>query len=394
MESSKNYIDIGCYQLNKAENEVCGDVFFSRKMKKDDKTFAVLADGLGTGIKANIMATTAASMALNYTVDNASVKQASELIMNTFPFDLKSKKAQSTFTIINIDNNAETEVISYDCPEFLLIRGDKIINIPHIDVQIDVLKRKQELLYFKFKLEKEDRIVIFTNGVTKSGFGNANMLLGWGIEKIKSFLLKNISKNKFISSQDLSKKVTHQACSNDILKPRDDLSCAVIYFREPRKLLISTGPPFYEEEDKKLAEIVRDFKGKKIIAGGTTSQIIARELGKKIESVHSFSHLELPPVAKIEGIGMVTEGILTLGKVYEKLKNKKSTDISGEGPDVEILKNMFTSDIIEFIVGTKINTAHLNPNLPIELEVRRYIVKKIIKLLENKFFKEVHLKFI
>lgn len=394
MNSGKNFIDIDHYQLNKNKNEVCGDVFFSRKIKEEGRTIAVLSDGLGSGIKANVLATMTASMALNFTSNNSPIEHTAEIISNTLPIDSKRQMSYATFTIVDVGYDAETKIINYDNPEFLLLRDQKFIPIPENTIEINIRGKKKKMYSFDFKIQKEDRIIIFTDGVSQSGIGNANMAFGWGIDNIKKFIIHIIEKDKFISSHDLAKRLVNKANTNDILKSRDDTSCAVLYLREPRKLLICTGPPFNKSDDNKLGSIIKNYNGKIIISGGTTSHIVSRLINKEINVGLTLDHSGLPPIAKMEGIELVTEGILTLGKVSEILQNINTTEVNGEGAAVEIIKNIFSSDIIEFIVGTKINNAHQDPNLPVELEIRRNIVKKIIKILENKFLKEVHLKFI
>ena len=169
---------------------------------------------------------------------------------------------------------------------------------------------------------------------------------------------------------------------------------AVIYFREPRKLLITTGPPYDKDKDPVLARKIRDFNGKKIICGATTSDIVARELHLTIEDSFEFTDPELPPVSYIEGVDLVTEGILTLSKVANILKNYNPGYLPGKGPADRIFMLLRESDEIEFIIGTKINIAHQDPTLPVELEIRRTVVKRIAKLLEEKFLKTVILKHI
>ena len=57
---------------------------------------------------------------------------------------------------------------------------------------------------------------------------------------------------------------------------------------------------------------------------------------------------------------------------------------------VELLLN---SDIIHFLVGTRINEAHQDPNVPVELDLRRNIIRKIASLLETRYLKESRLQF-
>jgi hypothetical protein len=143
-----------------------------------------------------------------------------------------------------------------------------------------------------------------------------------------------------------------------------------------------------------LADAVRNFDGRKILCGATTGDIIARELDLKITDSFEFEDPDLPPISYMPGIDLVTEGILTLSKVSEILKVYNNNYQLGKGPADQIVKLIKDSDEINFIIGTRINIAHQDPNLPVELEIRRTVVKRIAKTLEQKFLKEVSLKFI
>ena len=161
-----------------------------------------------------------------------------------------------------------------------------------------------------------------------------------------------------------------------------------------RNLLVCTGPPFDEKNDKYLASRVKEFQGRKILCGGTTATIISRELGRKMEVDMNIVDKELPPLSRMEGIDLVTEGILTLGKV-ERILTSGETEFHREaGPAEQVVRMLLDSDKITLLVGTRINIAHQDPNLPVELEIRRNVVKKIKYLLETKYLKDVEIMYI
>jgi hypothetical protein len=158
--------------------------------------------------------------------------------------------------------------------------------------------------------------------------------------------------------------------------------------------MIVTGPPYEKENDKELGRTVKSFKGKKVICGATTADIIARELDAEIEDSLVFDDPELPPVSHMEGIDLVTEGILTITKVTRILKDFSPSYNLGKGPADRIVKLVQQSDEIHFVIGTRVNIAHQDPNLPIDLEIRRTVVKRMARLLEEKFLKEVSIRYI
>lgn len=399
LDKEKFFIEVGSYQNNKFNNIVCGDCVLLRKCIGENRNIAVLSDGLGSGVKANVLSTMTASMAMNFRVRHEPILRTVKAIMDTLPVDSVRNISYSTFTIIDVDADGEAKIVEFDNPPLLLIRDKKVCSI---DKDKIVVKREnaspgQDERVIKMSdltLKKEDRLICFSDGVSQSGIGNKDMPFGWE-EGINDFIEELIAKNPNISARELSMRIVKQAELNDILKPKDDTSCVVLYVREPRQLLICTGPPFSESKDKYLAELVSMYNGKKIVCGGTTSQILSRELGREITVNIDDIAAGLPPSSHMEGIDLMTEGIITLGALLELLRKGTPADnATGEGPAWEMLRMILDADIIDLLVGTKINVAHQDPSLPVELEIRRNVVKNIASLLEEKFMKEVRLKFI
>jgi len=389
------HVDVGCVQLSKYGNQVCGDVLLSRKIKEEERTIVVVSDGLGSGVKANVLATLTASMAVNFTLKKQPVERTARIIMQTLPVDQLRQISYATFTIADIECEGETRIIEFDNPNWILIRNTGVVEIKKNELNIDLDDgRRRKMFLSQFKLQKDDRIVIVSDGVTQSGIGTAQMPFGFGEEALKRFICKIITENSNISAHNLARNIISKSNTNDIYKPQDDITCAVIHFRNPRRLLICSGPPFNESKDKQLAEIVKSFRGRKIICGGTTSLIVSRELGIPVKVGLNIDSSGLPPTSEMAGIDLVTEGILTIGKVAEILENLHDTEVRGTGPAVEIVKAMFQSDVIDLLVGTKINVAHQDPSLPVELEIRRNVMRKIARLLEDKFLKKVNIQFI
>lgn len=395
MRTKNFFIEVECFQLNKEGNILCGDVFLSRKVKNEDRVVVAFSDGLGSGVKANVLATLTTSMAVNFTLSNEPVDRAAVTIMDTLPVDSRRKISYATFSIADIESDGATRIVEFDNPKYLLIRNGQSEPIVRDEIAIKgPSDRSRQMYQSHFLARKEDRLVIFSDGVTQSGIGTNDMPFGWEDEGVESFVLKRVAENPTISAHHLARKVVLQANTNDVYCPKDDISCAVVYFREPRRLLICSGPPYSEDKDGYLAHMVESYPGKKIICGGTTSQIVSRELHRDIDVGMVPDRSGLPPASKMDGVDLVTEGILTIGKVAEMLEELSSSEVEGVGPAVEIVKLLLKSDAIDFVIGTKINIAHQDPSLPVELEIRRNVVKRIVRALEEKFLKEVDLQFI
>ncbi|TLX75720.1 stage II sporulation protein E [Labilibacter sediminis] len=388
------FLDIYCKQNNHHGDFICGDVFISRRIKEDGRTIIVLSDGMGSGVKANVLATLTASMAVNFTIEHKEVQKTAEIIMNTLPVCSVRKVSYSTFSIIDIDDDGSTTIVEYDNPRSLIMRTHRAFDPGWEEIMLESKRNKGKKLYTcHFKARKEDRILFWSDGIIQSGMGSKTLPFGWGRDEVEKYVVKSVKNEPFISSAKLSRKVVNMASLNDGGNPLDDTSCGIVYLREPRKLLFVTGPPYEEVKDTDFSLKVQSFGGKKIVSGGTTAEIIARELGLKFSASLEMLDPDLPPAAQMESIDLVTEGILTLGKVVRVLESFEKDMVLGKGPAHQIVKLFLESDKIHIINGTRINVAHQDPNLPVELEIRRTVVKRIATLLEEKFLKEVSIEY-
>ncbi len=393
--NSKFYIEVSCEQRFQDGERICGDVFLSKRIKEENRIIVVLSDGMGHGVKANVLATLTSTMAINFTEEHKDVQRIADIIMNTLPVCSERKISYSTFTTVDIDTEGDTRILNYDNPQCVVLRGNKIIEPEWNCILLNSDKNAgKELFTCAYRPQKEDRIVICSDGVTQSGLGTEKYPFGWGRENLAEYLVELVSQNKYISASKLATKVITKAHVNDNFVSHDDTSCTVLYFRDPRKLIICTGPPFDEANDRVYAEKVIEYEGKKIACGATTADILAREMGKQIEDSFEFDDPDLPPVSYMEGLDLITEGILTLSKVAEMLRTYSSNTRLGKGPADQIVKLLLESDEIHMLIGTKINIAHQDPTLPVELEIRRTVIKRIARVLEEKFLKEVSIEFL
>ncbi len=392
--ANKFFIDVECRQNNHIGEIICGDVFLSRRIKEEGRIIAVLSDGMGSGVKANVLATLTSSMAMNFTIEHREVARSAEIIMNTLPVCSVRKVSYSTFTIIDIEDDGTTTIVEYDNPQCLIMRGQEEFDPNWGDLVLESEQNKgKKLRICKFRAQLEDRIFFWSDGVVQSGMGSRAFPFGWGREELGDYVRKIVKYTPFASSGKLAQKVINMALQHDGDRPKDDSSCGVIYYREPRKLLLITGPPFEDRNDFAFSLKVKQFKGKKIISGGTTAEIVARELALKFDAGFESEDSELPPISYMEGINLVTEGILTLGKVARLLETYTVNSRLTKGPAEQIIKMLFESDRIHILNGTRINVAHQDPNLPVELEIRRTVVKRIVHLLEDRFLKDVTIEY-
>jgi hypothetical protein len=389
------FIEVNSQQRNHQGERISGDVFLSVNIREENRIIAVLSDGMGSGVKANILATLTSTMALNFTREHKEPDRIAEIIMNTLPVCSVRKISYATFSIVDIETDGRANILEYDNPKCIVLRGSQPFEPDWKDVILDKGRNAgKKLRKCSFYPAKEDRIILLSDGVAQSGMGSNAWPLGWERDTVQQYAASLVSGEASISAHALAGKIVTMAYKYDNYEAKDDISCAILYFREPRKLLICSGPPYDQEKDKDLAERVTGYNGKVILCGGTTADIVARELNRKIVDELIFEDHDLPPESFMEGIDLVTEGILTLQKVNELLKGYNNSVKLGKGPADKIVKMIMESDEINFVVGTRINVAHQDPTLPVDLEIRRTVVKRIARILEDKWLKLVSVEYI
>lgn len=389
------FIEVNSQQRNHHGERICGDVFLSVNVREENRIITVLSDGMGSGVKANILATLTSTMAMNFTREHKEPDRIAEIIMNTLPVCSVRKVSYATFSIVDIESDGRANILEYDNPQCIILRGSQPFEPEWRDVVLDKGRNAgKRLRKCSFYPAKEDRIILMSDGVAQSGMGSNAWPLGWERENVMQYAVSLVGSETSISAHSLAGKIVTMAYKYDGYEAKDDISCAIMYFREPRKLLICSGPPYDQEKDGILAAKVSEYNGKVILCGGTTADIVARELKRKIVDELIFEDPELPPESFMEGIDLVTEGILTLQKVNELLKGYNNSVKLGKGPADKIVRMIMDSDEINFIVGTRINVAHQDPTLPVDLEIRRTVVKRIARILEDKWLKLISIDYI
>ena len=396
-EEKKFHTEVGHFQINHEGEKICGDVFLSKRIPEENRVLCVLSDGMGHGVRANVLATLTATISLNFSMEHKDSNALAGIIMKALPVCSERKLSYATYTIIDICNDCNTvSILEYDTPQTLILRGNRIYEPEwtHVKYKGDTKdKRVMNLKRCSFFPQIEDRIVFCSDGIVQSGL-EKGISMGWGRNNLYQFIREIIEKSPDISAAGLAERVVKRAAANDLFKPKDDLTCGVVYFRQARKALLCTGPPFDPAKDNEFATILKNFDGKKIVSGATTTEIIARELGRTVTN-EERADPTLPPSSKMKGVDLVTEGVLTLSKATYMLNNinLNSNMQLGKGPSDQICKLLLDSDEIYILVGTKINESHHDPNLPLEIEMRKHLIQRLTKVLSEKFMKVVIIKY-
>lgn len=392
--ADENFIEIDYCQRAKHGQLITGDVFLTEKVKQEGRIVSVLSDGLGSGVKASVLASMTATMALKFAASAMDIRRSAEIIMDTLPICSVRKISYSTFTVVDMADTGQTRIIEHGNPPFLLIRPDETPKVEKVEVRPERW-RDRVISYTSFDVRREDRIVFFSDGISQAGMGEYRTPFGWGLPGVETYIREQIERHPHISARELSRALVARAEEVDGLTAKDDITCGVVYVRSPRQLLVMTGAPFNRAHDQDLARMAERTPGRKVICGGTTANIIARQLNRPIEiDLRQARNSRVPPAAKMAGFDLVTEGILTLGEVLRLLEEEFAPEEMKSNAAVRLARMLLDSDIVKFAVGTRINEAHQDPNIPVNLDLRRNVVMRIAHILEDKYMKRVLVQYV
>ena len=376
-------IDAAWKSLNKHQEELCGDKV--EILKTEESDILILADGMGSGVKANILATLTSRILGTMLREGAQIESCVETIARTLPVCSVRKVAYATFSILQIYHDGRAYLAEFDNPSCIFIRNGRIVDYPY---EVREIKGKK-IHEYNFTVQKNDCFILMSDGVVYAGAGSILDLNGWTWEAVADYALKCTKQS--MSASRLAVMLS-QACEELYEeKPGDDTTVAVARVIERKIVNIFTGPPKSKEDDGRLMHDFMHAEGKKVVAGGTSANIAARILGKEIVTRIDSRNPDVPPTAEIEGIDLVTEGVLTLGGCLKLLKKYVNDEFDAEFFDeldadngASRLAKLLIEECTELnlFVGTAVNAAHQETELNFDLSMRQNLVDQLIRTAE------------
>lgn len=385
------FLECGHANLPKHGQRLPGDVVMVRRPPAEGRLLCVLSDGLGSGVKANVLATLTATMTSRYAARGRDVRACAEAIRRTLPVCSVRGISYAAFTLIDVDGDGLARIAEYGTPPTLWRRGAAAVEPPSGVVEPGEGPGR-ELRCWNCRLERGDRLVAVSDGVTQAGLGAAGLPLGWGSDGLADWLTDDHRAHADRTPTGLAEAVVAAARDLDGGQAQDDITCAVIGLRPPRRLLVVTGAPYDEGRDGEVAWAADGFPGRRAVCGGTTASIVARELHRRIESDDGPYDPEVPPTARLAGFDLVTEGMITLARTLELLQG--GSPPPRRNGALRLAELMLEADAIDFLIGTRLNAAHQDPELPLELGIRRTLVRQLAEALRERHAKAVALAFV
>lgn len=379
-------VDVAYKSLNKFSEVLCGDKV--ELLHTDDSNIMILADGMGSGVKANILATMTSKILGTMFLNGATLEECVETIVETLPVCQVRQIAYSTFSILQVFHNGDAYLVEFDNPGCIFIRDGSLVPIPH---SMRVIRDKK-INEYRFRVKKGDALILLSDGTIHAGVGQL-LNFGWLWEDVAAYAVKQYRMT--ISAVRLANALCRACDELYQYRPGDDTTVAVMRIIDSKPVHLMTGPPKDPEDD---ACMVTDFLSgddttKRIVCGGTSANIVSRTMDKKLTVSLEYNDPDLPPVAYIDGIELVTEGVLTLNRVLKLLKRYVKNESVTEEFFLELDKpngaSMVAKMIIEdctelkLYVGKAINSAYQNPGLPFDLGIRQNLVEQLKHAVEE-----------
>lgn len=369
--------DVGYLSINHVGEQLCGDHVEIVKSENGEDEIIVLADGLGSGVKANILSTLTAKIISTMLAAGLALEEAVRTVVATLPVCKERGVAYSTFTVIRIVGNERAEIIQYDNPQVVFFRDGAAFELPFIEESVE----DKKLIRAEMALQEGDVFVAFSDGVEHAGVG-LSYNFGWKRSDIIDYI--STFSHVGFTAKTLSTLLIEETDKLYEGRPGDDATACVVRIRKRESVNLIIGPPANPDDCGAMMSLFFSKKGKHIVCGGTTSTIAANYLGKTLRPELTFHDPDIPPTAELEGADLVTEGVITINRVLEYAKNYLEDNTSYEqwcykkDGASKVARMLFENATdINFFVGKAVNPAHQNTDLPINFTIKMQLVSEL-----------------
>ena len=379
-------VDVAYKSLNKFNEVLCGDKV--ELLKTEDSNIMILADGMGSGVKANILATLTSKILGTMFLNGATLEECVETIVETLPICRVRQVAYSTFSILQVFHSGEAYLVEFDNPSCIFIRNGQLVPIPQNIREVQGKKINE----YRFRVQRGDALILMSDGTVHAGVGQL-LNFGWLWEDIAKYAVKQYALT--ISAMRLAAAIC-QACDELYqYRPGDDTTVACMRIINAKPVHLMTGPAQDPSMDEEMVKgfMSGDDSTKRIVCGGTSATIVSRVLKKKLDVSMDYVDPDIPPIAYMDGIELVTEGVLTLNRVVQLLRRYAKNETVSEDFFLELDKQNGASMVAKMLiedctelhlyVGKAINSAYQNPGLPFDLGIRQNLVEQLKTVVEE-----------
>ena len=373
--------DIGYKSLNHAGEQLCGDQVEIQE-QPDGSLIAVLADGLGSGVKASILSTLTAKIISTMLAAGLRLEECVDTIAKTLPVCSERHCAYSTFTILQLLPDERAILIQYENPAVILLREGKSVEYPKTSITVG----DKTILHSEFRLYGNDLLIALSDGCLYAGAG-IRMNYGWQRDNIIEFM--QTFDHIGFTAKTLATILVDECNKLYEGEPGDDATALLLRIRHRNTVSVMVGPPADRDKEQQMLVKFLEAPGMHVVCGGTTAEIVAQYLNKPVLPLTEHSgESNIPPMSSIEGIDLVTEGIITASRVLEYAKdyleeNESYTRWSYQKDGAAALSRILFEQAtdIHLLIGRAVNPAHQNPELPINFNIKMRILQELSQCL-------------
>lgn len=370
------FFDIYWESLNKEKEELCGDIV--KVLRTERASVLVLSDGLGSGVKANILATLTSEILATMLKQEVLLNYVIETVISTLPVCSVRHLAYATFTVVQVDEQTgKFRISNFDNPPVMRFRRGKLLPI---DTRTERIADKQ-IEVAEGKLEPGDFLAVISDGMLQAGGGQGFdpkadwEQLGRWLEGVLLLRYQGSARQTVRGAMERVRSLCPHGAG-------DDATLLGAHLRERRALMVFTGPPLERATDDAVAERVLKFAGRKVICGDTTAEIVGNYIGERVKTQEATAGDDLPALGSLTGIDLVTEGILTMARALDHLNSDgDSSALDGCNGAQRLVTELMNADAITFIVGQTVNPYYQNPQLPKAVSIRRSLVEQLAAVL-------------
>lgn len=371
--------EVAYMSLNHEGEQLCGD--HVEVVENENNTIVVLADGLGSGVKANILSTLTSTIISTMLAADLDIRDAVETIADTLPVCSERKTAFSTFTIIKLDDSTHADIIQYENPNVILLRKEQLYEFPLSEITIG----EKTIYRSSVELCDGDVFIAMSDGVPYAS-DNGVLNSSWDRQAIADFMAP-------LSDSGLTANVLSNILMEEVNKlyggkPFDDATVCVVKIRQRQTVNIAVGPPESIDDNHRMMALFFAKEGKHITCGGTTSKIAAEYLHTAVHTDFSTPDPDIPPISHIDGVDLATEGIITVDRILayskEYVEDNRSFEkwyYKKDGASIAARILFEDATDINMFIGHAANPAHAD--LPINFNVKMQILKQLSKNLRK-----------
>lgn len=375
-------VDIGYKSIHHHGEELCGD-HVEIVEQNENSTVIVLADGLGSGVKASILSTLTSKIISTMLAAGLSIDECVSTMAETLPVCAVRGVAYSTFTIMHLIENETIDIIQYDNPQVIMLRNEKNFDYPKTEMVIDGKK----IYKTSMRLQENDIFIAMSDGCPHAGRGNTYNFK-WKREDIINYM--EVMAMNGLTAKNLATMLVDECNRLYGEEPADDATACIAKIRKREPINLLFGPPANRDDENRMMALFFSKQGKHIVCGGTTSSIVGKYLKKQVQPIPNTEQTDIPPISQIDGVDLVTEGVVTINRVVEYAKDYLAENElyeewyfkkNGAALICQVLFEEATD--INFYVGKAINPAHQNPNLPINFNLKMSLVEELTRCLRE-----------